>query len=52
MVYRYLLEEMYLLHINMQNNKYLPVKYKIQYKTRGPRGPWVAHLRKRSKVTV
>jgi len=20
--------------------------------TRGPRGPWVAHLRKRSKVTV
>jgi len=21
-------------------------------KTRGPRGPWVAHLRKRSKVTV
>ena len=23
-----------------------------QCKTRGPRGPWVAHLRKRSKVTV
>jgi len=22
------------------------------YITRGPRGPWVAHLRKRSKVTV
>jgi len=22
------------------------------YKTRGPRGPWVAHLRKRSKATV
>ena len=22
------------------------------YETRGPRGPWVAHLRKRSKVTV
>jgi len=21
-------------------------------KTRGPRGPWVAHLKKRSKVTV
>ena len=21
-------------------------------KTRGPKGPWVAHLRKRSKVTV
>jgi len=21
-------------------------------KTRGPRGPWVAHLRKRSKATV
>jgi len=21
-------------------------------RTRGPRGPWVAHLRKRSKVTV
>ena len=35
MVYRYLLEEMYLLHINMQNNKYLPVKYKIQYKKNG-----------------
>jgi len=24
----------------------------ITKKTRGPRGPWVAHLRKRSKVTV
>ena len=24
----------------------------ILYTTRGPRGPWVAHLRKRSKVTV
>jgi len=24
----------------------------MQIKTRGPRGPWVAHLRKRSKVTV
>jgi len=24
----------------------------IQQETRGPRGPWVAHLRKRSKVTV
>jgi len=23
-----------------------------QFKTRGPRGPWVAHLRIRSKVTV
>ena len=23
-----------------------------QHLTRGPRGPWVAHLRKRSKVTV
>jgi len=22
------------------------------FQTRGPRGPWVAHLRKRSKVTV
>jgi len=22
------------------------------FTTRGPRGPWVAHLRKRSKVTV
>jgi len=22
------------------------------YTTRGPRGPWVAHLRKRSKATV
>jgi len=24
----------------------------LHFKTRGPRGPWVAHLRKRSKVTV
>jgi len=24
----------------------------IEQTTRGPRGPWVAHLRKRSKVTV
>jgi len=24
----------------------------VPEKTRGPRGPWVAHLRKRSKVTV
>ena len=24
----------------------------LNKKTRGPRGPWVAHLRKRSKVTV
>jgi len=24
----------------------------INFKTRGPKGPWVAHLRKRSKVTV
>jgi len=24
----------------------------IPNRTRGPRGPWVAHLRKRSKVTV
>jgi len=23
-----------------------------QKETRGPKGPWVAHLRKRSKVTV
>jgi len=23
-----------------------------EIETRGPRGPWVAHLRKRSKVTV
>jgi len=27
-------------------------RYCSQDKTRGPRGPWVAHLRKRSKVTV
>jgi len=27
-------------------------EYKQILKTRGPRGPWVAHLRKRSKVTV
>jgi len=26
--------------------------YSASGKTRGPRGPWVAHLRKRSKVTV
>jgi len=25
---------------------------KSERETRGPRGPWVAHLRKRSKVTV
>jgi len=25
---------------------------KIKFLTRGPRGPWVAHLRKRSKATV
>jgi len=24
----------------------------VNIKTRGPRGPWVAHLRKTSKVTV
>jgi len=24
----------------------------LAYRTRGPRGPWVAHLRIRSKVTV
>jgi len=27
-------------------------KYRELVITRGPRGPWVAHLRKRSKVTV
>jgi len=26
--------------------------YAFSEETRGPRGPWVAHLRKRSKVTV
>jgi len=30
----------------------MEVKIKSTKKTRGPRGPWVAHLRKRSKVTV
>jgi len=31
----------------------LKLKFIIGYSlTRGPRGPWVAHLRKRSKVTV
>jgi len=25
---------------------------KVPKETRGPRGPWVAHLRKTSKVTV
>jgi len=24
----------------------------LAFKTRGPRGPWVAHLRKRSQATV
>jgi len=29
------------------------MKYGEMYvKTRGPRGPWVAHLKKRSKVMV
>jgi len=31
------------------------LKYKFtdaKYRTRGPRRPWVAHQRKRSKVTV
>jgi len=27
-------------------------KFSTDIETRGPRGPWVAHLRKRSKVTV
>jgi len=27
-------------------------KTSVSIKTRGPRGPWVAHLRKRSKVKV
>jgi len=32
---------------------YVPVLHILLHiKTRGPRGPWVAHLRKRSKVTV
>jgi len=34
--------ELLSVHENVQNNE----------NTRGPRGPWVAHLRKRSKVTV
>jgi len=28
------------------------LKTNVNIVTRGPRGPWVAHLRKRSKVTV
>ena len=38
-----------------ENTDYMFVwKYKpyVCLKTRGPKGPWVAHLRKRSKVTV
>jgi len=26
--------------------------WKVRIRTRGPRGPWVAHLRKRAKATV
>jgi len=37
-------------------NKYTVVSCRVLQKkktqTRGPKGPWVAHLRKRSKVTV
>jgi len=33
--------------LNNNNKKYEFIIFKI---TRGPRGPWVAHLRKRSKV--
>jgi len=32
--------------------KLLDIDYGKPDRTRGPRGPWVAHLRKRSKVTV
>jgi len=35
-----------------RNNTMVWKQSKRQLKTRGPRGPWVAHLRKRSKVTV
>jgi len=34
------------------NNKPLARLIWQHFKTRGPRGPWVAHLRKRSKVRV
>jgi len=34
------------------HDKNAPKMYKRNNKTRGSRGPWVAHLRKRSKVTV
>jgi len=37
------------------NNVFFDQKVKTQQqesKTRGPRGPWVAHLRKRSNVTM
>jgi len=33
-------------------NKLSSKHISFQQQTRGPRGPWVAHLRKRSKVTV
>ena len=31
---------------------FMQYKYKTLNETRGPKGPWVAHLRKRSKITV
>jgi len=34
------------------NSFYFDKMHMLYNKTRGPRGPWVAHLRKRSKVTV
>ena len=39
-------------HNNDYSFEFVPMKALKLFETRGPRGPWVAHLRKRSKVTV
>jgi len=39
------------LHFSV-NQLFLDLNSRKVMETRGPRGPWVAHLRKRSKVTV
>jgi len=46
-IHMYTPEGLYL-SVMMENAR----KYNFKQQTRGPRGPWVAHLRKRSKVTV
>jgi len=40
------------LYLTSRSSKKKIEEKKITKQTRGPRGPWVAHLRKRSKVTV